>query len=71
MKDIISKVKLHRYGKESNPEALISKSIKNLSYTSGSLKENKIDIFAPRGDNAKDAFDRELFDMLNDEFDDE
>lgn len=67
--NINTDTKLQRYGKESNPEVLISKPVNN--YTSGSMKSPKIDLFAPRGDNAKDAFDRELFDMLNDQFETE
>lgn len=62
-------VEIKRYGKESNPEALISKEPKKLPYINGSMGNIKVNMFAPRGDHAKDAFDKELSDFLNDKFD--
>lgn len=53
--------------KESNPEALYyDKPESGIPYSIGSLRVNNFDVFAPRGDNAKDAFDQSLSDELKD-----
>jgi hypothetical protein len=47
--------------KESNPEALYYAHVpRPLSFA----RNNNIDLFSPRGDHAKDAFDRELGDFI-------
>ena len=52
--------------KESNPDALyLNKPENNIPHSIGSLRQNHFDIFSPRGDHAKDAFDQLLNGALN------
>jgi hypothetical protein len=58
------------FGKESNPGALISEPKEPIeTYSGASIKQNNIDLFSPRGDYAKDAFEQSLGDMIKDIFD--
>lgn len=54
--------------KESNPEALYYDRPKNgIPHSIGSLRQSNFDVFSPRGDNAKDAFEQSLTEMLRED----